>query len=278
MPEEWEISGPRILDVGGEHERVQRLTVEVVGGRVDVLTHDDSSAAHIEVAEVHGLPLQVHWDGSHLKITQEPRGMAFLERAKAVFAGLEGNEVALRISIPEDATASVSTASASALLTGLRSGAKANSVSGVMALDDIVGPTEVNTVSGDIEVQGLRGNLAVDSVSGTVTARDCELPAIKITSVSGDVAIDMTNAAATIDWNSVSGDLTVRAPHSGYDVSANTVGGHVVIDGWSVADGHRSDGGKLRGGDGGLRIQANTVSGNVVVVRPGSSTAPAVAS
>jgi len=277
MAQEWELSGPRVLDVGGEGERVQRLTVEVAGGRLDVLTHNDSPAARIEVAELRGLPLQVQWDGSHLRVRQEPRG-GFFERARAAFGSVEGNHVVLRISIPEDATVSARTVSASSLLTGLRAGAKADTVSGVMALDDIVGPAEVNTVSGDIEIQGVRGRLAVNSVSAAVTARDCELSEVKINTVSGDVAIDMTNAAATIGANSVSGDLAIRAPHSGYDIDANTATGQVVIDGWSVARGRRGQGGKLRGGDGGLRIKANAVSGNIVVLRPESSAAPAVAS
>ena len=67
MAEQWTIEEPRVLDVGGEGERVRALKVGLVGGRVDVVTHDDSPAARIEVSEVKGQPVLVRWDGSTLK-------------------------------------------------------------------------------------------------------------------------------------------------------------------------------------------------------------------
>ena len=54
--QEWRIEGPRVLDIGGEGERVERLEVGIVAGRVDVVTHDDSPTARVEVTEVEGLP------------------------------------------------------------------------------------------------------------------------------------------------------------------------------------------------------------------------------
>src|SRR5262245_17605469 len=107
MAHEWELTEPRVLDVGGAGERVQRLTVEVIGGRVDVLTHDDSSAAHLEVAEVQGMPLHVQWDGSHLTVRQERAGANWFDKAKAVFNGMGNNQVVVSISIPAGAEASI---------------------------------------------------------------------------------------------------------------------------------------------------------------------------
>ena len=42
MAQDWQIEGPRVLDIGGEGEAVRRLKVGLVAGRVDILTHDDS--------------------------------------------------------------------------------------------------------------------------------------------------------------------------------------------------------------------------------------------
>lgn len=272
MSEEWSIDSPRVLDIGGDGERVRRLSVAVVGGRVDVVTHTDSPTARVEIAQVEGMPVKVVWDGSKLKITHGVDSTSILDKVRQAIDGLERNRVALSISIPEDAETSVSTVSASGLLAGMRSGAKANTVSGSITLDDIVGEVSINTVSGEVECGNVRGALRVHSVSGAVTAQQSEVPEVSINTVSGDVALDLVNGAASIKSTSVSGDVTVRAPHAGYDVTANTASGQVVIDGHTVHKQSWSSGTRLTDGDGSLRLKANAVSGNVVVLRATAGT------
>jgi DUF4097 and DUF4098 domain-containing protein YvlB len=182
--------------------------------------------------------------------------------------------VALSISIPEDAETSVSTVSASGLLAGMRAGARANTVSGSITIDDVVGDVDINTVSGEVECGNVRGRLKVHSVSGAVTAQQSDVPEVSISTVSGDVALDLLNGTATIKSTSVSGDVTVRAPHAGYDVSANTASVQVVIDGRTIHKHSRPPGNRLTDGDGSLRVKANAVSGNVVVLKTAATTQP----
>jgi hypothetical protein len=59
MGEEWSVDTPRVLDIGGDGEQVRRLSVAVVGGRVDVVTHNDSPTARVEIAQVEGMPVKV---------------------------------------------------------------------------------------------------------------------------------------------------------------------------------------------------------------------------
>ena len=60
----------------------------------------------------------------------------------------------------------------------------------------------------------------------------------------------------------------MRAPHGGYDVTANTASGQVVIDGRDLRQALAPRrGGRLTDGDGSLRLKANAVSGNVVVLK-----------
>jgi DUF4097 and DUF4098 domain-containing protein YvlB len=271
MAQEWLIDTPRVLDVGGDGERVRRLSVAVVGGHVDVVTHSDSPTARVEVSSIEGRPLKVVWDGEKLKITHGVDQARILDRVRQAFDGLERNKVTLSISVPEEAAATLSTVSASGLLAGLRAGARANTVSGAMTLDDITGTVDVNTVSGEVECGNLHGPLKVNSVSGAVTAQRSELSDVGIHTVSGDVTLDLVNDAATIASSSVSGDVTVRAPHEGYDVTANTASGQVVIDGHTIDKYSRPPGNRLTHGQGGLRLKANAVSGNVVVLQ-GSTT------
>lgn len=274
VAEKWTVEGPRVLDIGGDGERVRALKVAIVGGRVDVVTHDDSPTARVEVSEVEGQPVLVRWDGSTLKITQgKDSDTGILDWVKSTFEGIERNRVVVSISIPQDATASVSTVSAAALVAGVRAPVKANTVSGSLTLDDITGRTSVNTVSGGVECSRLHGPLSVNSVSGSVTAQSSDLPDVGIHTVSGDIALDITNAAASISSSSVSGDVTVRAPHSGYDVRANTASGQVVVDGRELRRGPHAAGGQLTQGDGALRVKANAVSGNIVVLRAEESAA-----
>ena len=136
-----------------------------------------------------------------------------------------------------------------------------------MTIDDVVGPVGVNTVSGDVECGNVRGPFTVHSVSGSVTAQSSQTPEVSINTVSGDITLDLTTSKATITSNSVSGDVTVRAPHEGYDVTANTASGQVVIDGQIIDKRSRPSGNRLTGGDGSLRLKANAVSGNVVVLK-----------
>ncbi|GAA4716229.1 DUF4097 family beta strand repeat-containing protein [Pedococcus ginsenosidimutans] len=273
MSQEWTIDSPRVLDIGGDGEQVRALSVAVVGGRVDVVTHDDSPTARVEVADVQGMPLKIVWDGSKLRITHGVDGSSILDKVRQAFDGLEHNRVALSISVSEDVQTSVSTVSATALLAGLRRGAKANTVSGSMTLDDIAGPVDINTVSGDIECGALHGPLKVNTVSGSVTAQRSDVPEVSIKTVSGDVTLDLVNATTTIASSSVSGDVTVRAPHDGYDVKASLATGQVVIDGRTFDKLSRPANGRLAAGAGSLRLKASAVSGNVVVLAAAGSPA-----
>jgi hypothetical protein len=277
MSEEWRVDSPRVIDVGGEGERVQQLKVRIVGGRVDVVTHDDSPTARVEVSEVRGIPVRVRWDGSTLKVTQgrDSEG-GFLDRIKSNVEGLDHNKVVLSISVPTDTATSVSTVSATGLVAGIRGRVAATTASGAFTLDDIVGNTDVNTVSGDVECHQLRGHLRVRAVSGSVTAQQCELPTVGIHTVSGDVALDLINETAAISSNSVSGDITVRAPHDGYSVKATTASGQVVVDGRELRRGPYARGGDLSEGNVTMQIHANSVSGNIVVLRPNQPSEQAV--
>jgi DUF4097 and DUF4098 domain-containing protein YvlB len=278
VAEKWTVEGPRVLDIGGDCERVRALKVGIVGGRVDVVTHDDSPTARVEIAQVEGMPVKVTWDGSKLKITHGVDSTRILDKVRQAFEGLERNRVALSISIPEDAETSVSTVSASGLLAGMRAGARANTVSGSITIDDVVGDVDINTVSGEVECGNVRGRLKVHSVSGAVTAQQSDVPEVSISTVSGDVALDLVNGAASIKSTSVSGDVTVRAPHGGYDVTANTATGQVVIDGHAINKHSYTAGNRLTDGDGSLRVKANAVSGNVVVLKATAAAQPGGAS
>jgi hypothetical protein len=270
MTQEWQIDGPKVLDIGNENETVGKLRLALVGGRVDIVTHDDSPTARLEVHEVSGPPLTVSWDGWSLKISHvKEKDASLWDNMRSL--GLDKGRRMARISISVPATTDInaSTVSAEALINGARAKVKTNTVTGSLTLDDIVGDVDANTVSGDIECHGLEGDFKGNSVSGALTVQASRLRQIRLNTVSGDITLDLMDGGAQIQSNSVSGDVTVRIPRGGgYDVAARTATGHIVIDGQSM-DGNapHQHGGRLMEGDKALVIKANSVSGNVVVLR-----------
>ncbi len=270
MAQEWQIDGPKVLDIGDENERVGKLRLGLVAGRVDIVTHDDSPTARLEVHEVTGQPLQVTWDGWTLKITHVKDKDGSLWESLTSFTQDKGKRSArVSISVPATTQINASTVSAEALINGVHARVKANTVSGSLTLVDIVGDVDANTVTGEIECHALDGDFKGNSISGALTVQASRLRQVRLNTVSGDITLDLTDGGAQIQSNSVSGDVTVRIPRGGgYDVAAHTASGHVVIDGQSMnGDAPFQRGGQLSDGDKALVIKANSVSGNVVVLR-----------
>jgi hypothetical protein len=270
MTQEWQIDGPKVLDIGNENETVGKLRLALVGGRVDIVTHDDSPTARLEVHEVSGPPLTVSWDGWSLKISHvKEKDASLWDNMKSLGLDKGRRNARISISVPATTDINASTVSAEALINGARAKVKTNTVTGSLTLDDIVGDVDANTVSGDIECHGLEGDFKGNSVSGALTVQASRLRQIRLNTVSGDITLDLMDGEAQIQSNSVSGDVTVRIPRGGgYDVTARTATGHIVIDGQSM-DGNapHQHGGRLMEGDKALVIKANSVSGNVVVLR-----------
>ena len=270
MAQEWQIDGPKVLDIGNENETVGKLKLGLVAGRVDIVTHDDSPTARLEVHEVTGQPLLVSWDGWTLKISHvKDKDGNLWENMLSLGQDKGRRRARISISVPATTDINASTVSAEALINGARAKVKTNTVTGSLTLDDIVGDVDANTVSGDIECHGLQGDFKGASISGALTVQASRLPQIRLNTVSGDITLDLTNGGAQIQSNSVSGDVTVRIPQGGgYDVAARTASGHIVIDGQSM-DGNapHQHGGRLIEGDKALVIKAYSVSGNVVVLR-----------
>ena len=242
----------------------------LVGGRVDIVTHDDSPTARIEVHEVKGKPLLVTWDGSTLQVSHvKDKDGSIWDSVRLIGIDSGKRMAKLSISVPATTQINASTVSADALINGVRATVKANTVSGSLTLDDIVGGVFANTVSGEIECHALEGDFKGNSISGAVTVQASRLRRIDLNTVSGDITLDLTDGRARIQSNSVSGDVTVRIPQGGgYDVAAHTASGHVVIDGQSMRGvGPFQGGGQLSDGDKALVIKANSLSGNVVVLR-----------
>lgn len=276
MAEQWSITGPKVLDIGGEGEQIGRLMVELVEGRIDVVTHDDSPTARVEVLEVSGPePLSVTWTGGTLKIRHGQPGAGGLVNWVKNVTGIGGRlRATVSVSIPATVAAHLNTVEAAVLVSGVRRSTSVNTVSGEVTLADQDGTTKVNTVSGNLVASRIAGDLDVSTVAGDITVEDSHVSALATNTVSGTVVADVDAPPTRISVNTVSGEVTVRiADLAGYEARGNSVTGQIVVDGHRIG-GKTTDGGRVTEGDGALRIRANTVSAAVVVLRAGADGAP----
>ena len=261
--ESWVVTGPQVIEV----DEVRSLRVQIVGGRIDVVAHDEPGV-RLEVHSVDGRPLQVSLVDGELRV-----GYTFTlggwEDFLETFRNFRDKDRAdISIAVPRDLSAKVGTVSADGLLAGLHARASVSTVSGSLVVDGTRGALGANTVSGEVAVRDHSGDLTLNSVSGEIAASG-SLTRVHANTVSGELALDVTTGSSSIDATSVSGDVTVRLPEGeGVHVTANAVSGRLVVDGEEhsrgALPGHRVD---LTTGDGRSRISASTVSGHVTLLR-----------
>lgn len=260
--ESWVVSGPQVIDV----DEVRSLRVQLVGGRVDVVVHDEPGA-RIEVHSVDGRPLEVSLIDGELRVGYSftlGGWEGFLEK----FLNFRDKDRAdVSIAVPRDLPTKVGTVSADGLLAGVEAQASVSTVSGSLVVDGTRGRLSANTVSGEVVVRDHSGDLTLNTVSGDLAASGA-LARVQANSVSGALALDVTSGTSSIEATSVSGDVTVRVPRGeGVHVQANAVTGRLVVDGQDHTGGmpgHRVD---IRTGEGNSHLSATTVSGHVTLLR-----------
>lgn len=259
--ETWLIDDAKTIDF----DRVRRLKVGLIGGKVDIMGHDEPGA-RIEVHSVSKKPLKVSIDGDTLEVDHpQLRWDNFID----VFKSFNNNAQAdISIMVPRDVALKFGAVSASGLISGLTEDAKISTVSGEVVIDNVYGDLELNSVSGEINVRNHYGNISSTTVSGDVTASG-EIMKFNSNSVSGNVFLDVTGTPDVVTTKSVSGDITVRLePEVPSQYKVNTVSGRLQLDDTSITGVRGQYVGKhgdLHGRW--LELSASSVSGDVNVIR-----------
>jgi len=105
------------------------------------------------------------------------------------------------------------------------------------------------------------------SVSGPLTLHAADVQHLRASTVSGALTVDLERAPATVVARTVSGDVVIRVPAAtGYQLTAKSVSGRVDAGGERLVRRPGKVEGVLRGGDGAVRIEAQTVSGDVTLL------------
>ena len=262
--EKWVVNPgeSRVIDL----ELVRKLKVSLIGGKVDVIAHDEPGA-RVEVSSVSGKDLLVQIDGDSLEIDHpQLRWDNFVE----VFKGFRGSAKAeVSILAPRHVVMKLGVVNAGALVSGFDGDAKLSTVSGDIVVDNHSGDVELTSVSGEVSVGDHLGRITAHTVSGDVTAMG-EVSSFKADTVSGDMILDARGTPDRVDTNTVSGNLTVRFDAgAGARYRVNTVAGSLLLDDSQIkgtlGKGFERITGDLVGTW--LDLGANSVSGNISVIR-----------
>jgi hypothetical protein len=269
--EQWMIRAgeTRVIDLAV----VRSLKVSLIGGQIDIIGHDDPGA-RVEVHSVTQRDLKIAIDGDRLEIDHPQLRWDNVVDLLGAF-GRNSAKASISVLVPRTVALTLGSVSADALVTGLSTDMRLSTVSGEIQTDGLEGDLVLHSVSGELSAQNHRGPVSADSVSGDITLSGA-LDRIKADTVSGDVFADIDGRCNRVRVNSVSGALTARIDRElGATYTVNTVSGTLQLDG-QVIRGMRGRGYQdTIAGESGVTVEvlANTVSGNVSVIRREARTA-----
>ena len=256
----------RVIDL----EDIRKLKVGLVGGQIDVVAHDEPGV-RIEVHSVTIKDLRIEASGDVVEIDHpQLRWDNFLEVFRNFGAG--GPKAEISVAVPRDIALTLGVVNASALVSGLASEARLNTVSGDIIVDGLTGDLSVNAVSGEVQVRGLVGALSANSVSGDIAATGTIRKAT-VDTVSGAMLVDSAGPVHGVSLNTVSGNATVRIDEG---LPANyvlrSVSGRVLVDGvvrsgqgTGPTTNYTGSAGELSGTF--VDVRVNSVSGDITVLR-----------
>jgi len=257
----WTVDAPTKLDF----DDVSDLYVRLVAGTVAVLASDDRPA--LVVTELSGRPLHVtHEDGtltvSYESLTWEGL-LGFLKPRR--------DTAEITISVPADCAIQLGVLSASAVVSGLRSGASVKGMSGDITLDGVTGDVDAETMSGELAARDLAGSVRFKSMSGALALASGCLDGLAANTMSGNVTADFAlGEGGQVRVSTMSGDVTLRLPaDSDAEVRLRSTSGAVRSEFDSLrtiqAPASRTVSGNVGAGTG--RVSVTTMSGSVTLLR-----------
>ena len=222
--------------------QIENIQIEWVSGNVDVILVPDTETT-ISFSETNGEdhPMVYEIKGKTLVIRFTKQTIHLN------FGNFNTPDKDLKIQIPENwSCRSLDIEAVSANVSVHLS--EANDVE----IENVSGKTDLNiTKSGSVSVETVSGEVMFN---GNCNEFDCS-------SVSGDCEVKLFGDAKDIALESVSGDLTVSILKDyGFTATIDSASGHIYSDYSTTVSG-----GKHTYGDGKIRIEAETVSGDIFI-------------
>ena len=281
----WTVDAPTTL----EFDDVTALHVRLMAGTVAVLASDTQSSpggatprtpqslpaeeasvpgrVTLAVSELSGRPLQVSQEDGVLTVSYESLSwdglLGFLKPRK--------DSAAVTITVPAQCPIQLGVLSASAIVSGLRSGASVKGMSGDITLEGVTGDVDAETMSGELAACDIDGAIRLKSMSGGLTLAGGVLDSLAATTMSGQVTADVQlNPAGRIQVGTMSGDVTLRLPaDSDAEVRLQSTSGPVRTEFDSLRTFKAPASHTVRGnvGAGTGHVSVTTMSGAVTLLR-----------
>jgi hypothetical protein len=149
------------------------------------------------------------------------------------------------------------------------------SVQGTVVLEGARGRVNVHSVSEGVEVRDVIGDVTAETVSGDIKLVKVQAEHVEATTVSGDIGFDgVIRDNGSYSFTTHSGDVTLTIPEtSNATVSVSTFSGDFQAGFPVLLNDTRKRGKRFTFaiGKGGGRIEAESFSGDIEILKPGSS-------
>jgi DUF4097 and DUF4098 domain-containing protein YvlB len=142
--------------------------------------------------------------------------------------------------------------------------------SGAVTVSDIRGESiSMETGSGDVTATNLRSNqLSVDTGSGNIQVTGLTAPQVSLETGSGSVSADLSGEVWNVNVETGSGDVTLKVPPTlAAEVDIETSSGDIETDFEVAVTRHARDHMTGRIGEGGGKIEIETGSGGIKLVK-----------
>jgi hypothetical protein len=256
-----------------------RLTVSNVRGAVTIAPGEPGRIAVTAVKHTH----TGNADRTRLELEQSADGSVtiaarFDSDFMFFFLNRQPCRVDFTIRVPPSASVvHVGGVSSSVEMSGLSGEFDVHTVSGDVILRDLAGMLKLNSVSGGVrgERLALSAPLDVETVSGEVHLRECNLPAARGRTVSGDVMLQTPLGDGPYHFSSVSGEIGLWVPAgTACEMALHSLSGDVATD-LPVTSRSRSPGrARLDVNGGGAEVRVHSVSGGLSLMSALGETAP----
>ncbi|MDJ1371376.1 DUF4097 family beta strand repeat-containing protein [Gulosibacter molinativorax] len=207
--EQWHVDTPKTIDL----ELVRHVRVNMMGGSVNVMTHDLPST-RVEVSSLTGRDMKIAIDGDNLIIDHPQLGWGSLgESARTL---VDPPKATVSILVPKSVSVNVKATSADVLVTGIDGDISITTIGGEHFMDSTSGKLHLTSAGGELSVRGHAGAVEARTATGDVTVTG-KITSFDGNTISGSTVIDLASedaSPASISNASVSGATTVRLPEN----------------------------------------------------------------
>ncbi|MFN4291199.1 MAG: DUF4097 family beta strand repeat-containing protein [Permianibacter sp.] len=265
---------------------------------------DADSKGEVSIEVVRGEVTVIGWDQNKVSVegTRDDKSERFIFERQGNRIRIEdevpnnlnrGDGTRITVKVPRGNSLRVDLVSADLKVNDVAGSSKLASVSGNLKLEKLGHEVDAESVSGDIELRGAGKDVSVETVSGNIYAH-ITADRLEATSISGAIRLRNEGALKRGDFSSVSGDVSIEsATTEDTDIELESVSGNLELiargevnarieaetgpggdivnqltnDAVEEAEFTGAESLDIKVGNGGGRIQASVVSGEIAFRR-----------